>query len=120
MCTGSGGRPGPVPGPPCASSPRLLDLFAAAAAIWAAVALALAVLLALAAVLALGLAVADATPRPGYQERQATAGAGRVGGVRKAGSESRSSASSGAAAAASRRVSGGRFHLDSSSFSTDV
>jgi hypothetical protein len=103
---------------------RLPDLLAAAAGVWAAAALVLAVLVALAVVLALvlaaWLAVADAAPRPGYQEPQATAGAGRSGGIRKAGEASRSSASSGAAAAASRRVSGGRFHLVSSSFSTDV
>ncbi len=100
---------------------------------------------AVAVVLVAGLAIADAAPsatapapgfpgsRPaavfrlpgapsatGYHEPQARPGAGRSGGVRKAGSASRSSASSGAAAAASLLVSGGRFHLHSSSFSTDV
>jgi hypothetical protein len=134
------------PAPPLPGSDRVLDLLAAAAAAWTAVALVLAVLVALAVavavVLVAGLTIADAAPsatapapgfpgsRPaagsrlpsaaGYHEPQATPGAGRSGGVRKAGSASRSSAPSGAAAAASRLVSGGRFHLHSSSFSTDV
>ncbi len=81
----------------------------------------LAVLLALAVtvafVLVAGLAIADAAS---YHEPQGRAGAGSTGGVRNAGSASRSSASSGAAAAASLAVSGGRFHLLSISFSTDV
>ena len=51
---------------------------------------------------------------------QATPGAGSFGGVRKAGSPARSSASSGALAAASRLVSGGRFHLCWTSLSTEV
>jgi hypothetical protein len=116
---------------------RLLDLLAAAAAIWAAAALVVAVLVALAVavafVLVIGAAVADAAARatgpaaprfpgarPGYHDPQARAGAGSSGGMPKAGSASRSSASSGATAAASLRVSGGRFHFSSSSFSTDV
>jgi uncharacterized membrane protein YgcG len=109
------------PGPPRSPRDRLLDVLAAAAGAWAAVALVLAVLLALAVTVALvlvaGLAVADAAS---YHEPQARLGAGSTGGVRNAGSESRSSASSGAAAAASLSVSGGRFHLRSTSFSTDV
>ena len=130
-------------GQPRSPKDRLLDVLAAAAGVWAAVALLLAVLVALAVTLAfilvIGVAVASAAPRvaaapvipsaamqrvprarTGYQEPQATAGAGSAGGVRNAGSASRSSASSGAAAAASLAVSGGRFHLLSISFSTDV
>jgi hypothetical protein len=68
-------------------------------------------------ILVAGLAVAAAAS---CHEPQARLGEGSTGGVRKAGSESRSSASSGAAAAASLAVSGGRFNLLSISFSKDV
>src|SRR5579859_26944 len=55
-----------------------------------------------------------------YQVPQVRAGGGRSGGVRKAGGADRSSAPSGEIAAASRRVSAGRFHFSSMSFSTEV
>src|SRR5215472_593499 len=55
-----------------------------------------------------------------YQVPHASAGAGSSGGVRNAGGDVRSSAPSGEAAAASRRVSAGRFHFSSMSFSTEV
>jgi hypothetical protein len=55
-----------------------------------------------------------------HQVPQASAGAVSSGGVRNAGGAVRSSAPSGEIAAASRRVSAGRFHFSSTSFSTEV
>ena len=63
-----------------------------------------------------------ASPRDpaAYQVPHSSAGAGNRGGVRKAGGAVRSSAPRGEVAAASRRVSAGRFHFSSTSFSTEV